>query len=328
MNKLTSISSLLFVFLLLVQGCIPVEPSKGENYLTEGTDNTSISSANNENMDEIKQQYLSQQEQDRREDKLLEAESNYNANPDSLPYIIWYGRRLAYLGRYQEAINVYSEGLRKFPRSYKLFRHRGHRYINVRQFDNAISDLQNAVFYATGAPHEVEQDGIPNALNKSLTNVHWNIWYHLALAYYMKGNYDKTISSLKQCIEYNKNADLEVKTTNWLYVTYRKIGNTDAADALISVIPSRMNLIGSDSRLYHDLIMLYRGFLSPDRIIRSHTVNGEIEANVGYGVGNWYLMEGQRESAINIFNRVMSASQKDSFGYIATQVELASLATL
>ncbi len=318
----------LIVFLLhfLVTNCIQVEPSRGENYLSENQITSTPSAITLSSGDqEVKQQYLSSQEQERRRRKLREAEADYNNNPDSLPNIIWYGRRLAYLGRYQEAINIYSEGLRKFPRSYKLYRHRGHRFITLKQFDQAIEDLANAAFYVTDAPIEIEPDGIPNALNKPLTTVHWNIWYHLGLSYYMKGNYDKAISSFKKCIEYNNNPDLEVKTTNWLYVTYRKIGNTDAADALISIIPSRMKLIGSDSRLYHDLIMLYRGFMTPDILVQRNTKGNELEANIGYGIGNWYLLEGQVESARNIFNRVLEGSQKDSFGYIATEVETGTL---
>lgn len=315
------------LILVLLARCIQVEPSKGENYLSQAEGDASLLSLSTAGADEqIKQKYLSQQEQERRQTKLLEAEADYNADPDNQENIIWYGRRLAYLGRYEEAINVFSEGLRKHPRSHKLYRHRGHRLLTLKELDQAIEDLSNAAFYATDAPHEVEPDGIPNALNKPLTNVHWNIWYHLGLAYYMKGNYDKAISSFRKCIQYSNNSDLEVKTSNWLYVTYRKIGNTDAADALISIIPSRMNLVGSDTRLYHDLIMLYRGFFTPEILIRRNTSNGELEANVGYGIGNWYLLEGQVESARNIFTRVLDGSQADSFGYIATELELAALA--
>ena len=312
--------------MLIVASCIEVTTSKGKDYLTANSPSPAIISSSSSNEEQIKSEYLSQQDLERRRNKLDEAESIFNTDPDNEENIVWYGRRLAYVGRYQDAVNVFTEGINKFPKSYKLYRHRGHRLITIRQFDQAIDDLQNAAFYALDIPaNEIEPDGIPNALNKPLSNVQWNIWYHLGLAYYMKGNYDKSISSFKKCLDYSNNNDLDVKTTNWLYVTYRKIGNTDAADALVSIIPSRMRLIETQTRIYHDLIMLYRGFVTPDILVRRNTRNGNLDADAGYGIGNWYLLEGQIESAQNIFNRTLEGTQRDAFGYIASEVELTTL---
>ena len=51
------------------------------------------------------------------ENKLTEAKLNFSkdASPDNL---IWLGRRLAYLGKYDEAIEIYSKGIIKYPVSY------------------------------------------------------------------------------------------------------------------------------------------------------------------------------------------------------------------
>ncbi|MDH5607847.1 MAG: tetratricopeptide repeat protein [Cyclobacteriaceae bacterium] len=308
------------------QRCIEVSPSKGPAYFEETNSTLSPATTSGQEIkgeEQFKQQNLTQQDLERRSTKLKEAEADYTRDPDNEDNIIWYGRRLAYLGRYQEAIAVYTEGLKKNPQSYKIYRHRGHRYITIRQFDNAIDDLQNAAFYASNAPNEIEPDGIPNSYNKPVSNIKWNIWYHMGLAYYLKGNYDKAISSYKKCMEYTNNNDLDVATTNWLYATYRKIGNTDAADALASIIPSRMRLI--ENRGYHDLIMMYRGFVSPDILIRRNTENNELNATIGYGIGNWYQLNGQKDNARAVFEKVTSSTQWDSFGYLAAEKELKNM---
>jgi tetratricopeptide (TPR) repeat protein len=319
----------ILAFAVALNSCIKVEPSLGDDYsaptvsvvkpVLEPTE-AELSTM------EIKEEYLSQQALEQRQEKLVDAEADFNEDPDNEENIIWYGRRLAYLGRYQDAINVFTEGLVKFPRSYKLRRHRGHRYLTTRQFDLAINDLTEAAFYTTGVPNEIEPDGIPNSLNRPLTNIKWNIWYHLGLSYYLKGNYDKAISSYKKCLEFATNDDLQVKTTNWLYVSYRKIGNNDASEALASLIHSNMNLIEGESRIYHDLIKLYREFVTPDILLRRYTSSGELNTIIGYGVGNFYLMGGDIEQAQAVLNRVIAGSQKDSFGYIASETELATLA--
>ena len=64
------------------------------------------------------------------------------ADPDDPDNIIWVGRRLGYLWRMSEAIAVYSEGIELHPDCARLYRHRGHRYISVRRFDDAIVDLE------------------------------------------------------------------------------------------------------------------------------------------------------------------------------------------
>src|SRR5687768_13528444 len=66
-----------------------------------------------------------------RELELLQALSDYDSDPESEDAIIWVGRRLAYLGRFNEAIGVFTRGLAHHPQSYKLLRHRGHRHITL-----------------------------------------------------------------------------------------------------------------------------------------------------------------------------------------------------
>ena len=327
MGRVKRAQKLILSLFILGQACIHVEPSRGENYVSEVGQNSNNESETVEiPEDDVKEEYLSKQDLEQRQRKLEQAEANYNANPDDEVNVIWFGRRLAYLGRYQEAVNVFSEGLIKNPSSYKLLRHRGHRLITLKKYDEAIEDLTEAVFFSNDAPFEIEPDGIPNTLNRPLTNVKWNIWYHLGLAYYLKGNYDKSISSYKQCMKFASNDDLRVKTTNWLYASYRKIGNDDAADALASLVSNNINLIEGESRIYNDLIKLYQGLVRADILIRRYTANGELNNIIGYGVGNFHLLEGNIQGAQNIFNRVIEGSHKDSFGYLATEADMSALA--
>src|SRR5687768_8088235 len=76
------------------------------------------------------------------EHQLAEARAGYDANPNDPEKIIWLGRRLAYPGRFKEAIDVFSEGIRKFPKDARFYRHRGHRYITLRRFDLALRDFK------------------------------------------------------------------------------------------------------------------------------------------------------------------------------------------
>jgi tetratricopeptide (TPR) repeat protein len=106
----------------------------------------------------------SEKSQAKLDSNLRVAQKNFDANPTEENYI-WLGRRLAYLAKYNEAIEIFSKGLEKFPKSYKLDRHRGHRYISTRKFDAAIKDLNKAVALMKDVPLEIEPDGQPNKIN-------------------------------------------------------------------------------------------------------------------------------------------------------------------
>ena len=52
----------------------------------------------------------------RQEALLAEASERLRRDPGDLDARIWVGRRTAYLGRYREAIQIYSEGVARDPR--------------------------------------------------------------------------------------------------------------------------------------------------------------------------------------------------------------------
>lgn len=316
--------------LLVLSSCIETQSSKGQSPPID-TPSTPASINRNQVISLtgalLPEKHLSERTQEQREKQLDEARLKYEQNPDSLENIIWFGRRLAYLGRYEDAIRIYSVGLDLFPNSYKLLRHRGHRYITTRRFDKAIEDLQRAAFYARPVKNALEPDGLPNRLNRPLSNNKFNIWYHLGIAYYLKGNYDKAISSFKQSQEYADNDDLQVAVVDWFYMTYRKIGNLAAAKDLIRPIGRRMDIIENYS--YHQRILMYKGQYEAQSLLANATSQDKsIHPTLGYGIGNYYLYNGEVAQATEIFEKILLSPEWDAFGYIATEVDMISLRNL
>ena len=78
----------------------------------------------------------------------------YKRNPDDVEAAIWLGRRTAYLGRFTEAIEIYTRAIETHPDEPRLYRHRGHRYITIRKPDLAIKDLQKAAELVEGSPDQ------------------------------------------------------------------------------------------------------------------------------------------------------------------------------
>ncbi|MBX2965677.1 MAG: tetratricopeptide repeat protein [Cyclobacteriaceae bacterium] len=253
------------------------------------------------------------------------ARKNFEENPSEENYI-WLGRREAYRYQYTEAIKIFTDGLEQYPGSYKLLRHRGHRYITVRDFSKAIADFQMAASFMPRQPLEIEPDGVPNKLNRPLSNTQFNVWYHLGLAHYLKGDYESAEKAYLQCLDVSDNDDLITATADWLYMTYRRMNKPEEAAKVLELIREDMNIIENDS--YHHQLQMYKGMLPPDDLLKVSGSNSDVDlalATQGYGVGNWYLCEGDTTRAVEIFRQVTSGKQFAAFGFIAAEADLKRL---
>ncbi|UCC73710.1 MAG: tetratricopeptide repeat protein [Gemmatimonadota bacterium] len=267
---------------------------------------------------------LSEEVRGDREARLAEARADYEADPNDADAIIWLGRRTAYLGEYREAIAIYSDGIAKHPDDPRMYRHRGHRYISVREFDDAIADLEHAAQLIAGTEDEVEPDGMPNARNIPTSTLHSNIWYHLGLAYYLEGDFENALRAYRECMKVSGNPDMLVATSHWLYMTLRRLDRGAAAAALLDPIDAGMDIIENDT--YHRLLLMYKGELDSEALLAEAQAAAGIEnATLGYGIGNWHYYNGRLEQAERVFRSVLRGPQWAAFGYIAAEADLERL---
>jgi tetratricopeptide (TPR) repeat protein len=253
------------------------------------------------------------------------AKNNFEADPSEENYI-WLGRREAYLYHYNDAIDIFSQGIEKFPESYKLFRHRGHRNISVREFSRAVADLQKAAALMPARPLEIEPDGQPNKLNIPLSTTQFNVWYHLGLAHYLKGDFESAAMAYNQCMQVSINDDLVCATADWMYMTLRRLGQEEEAKKILDRILDTMTIVENDS--YHLRLQMYKGRIPPDDLLKVSSDNPDVDlalATQGYGVGNWYLCKGDTVRAVEIFKQVTAGKHFSSFGFIAAEAELVRL---
>ncbi len=259
------------------------------------------------------------------EANLSAALQQYESNPEDPDALIWLGRRTAYLGRYREAVEVYTKGLEMHPGDPRILRHRGHRYISVRLLDQAIADLSRAAALIEGQPDEIEPDGIPNARNQPTSTTHSNIWYHLGLAHYLSGDFDKALGSYRNCLGVSRNDDMKVASLYWLYLTLQKLGRFEEARNQLSSVHLEMDII--ENHTYRDLLLLFKGERTPEQIL-GEDQDPLTSATAGYGVGCWHRFNGREPEAWATFERVVAGEQWAAFGYLAAEAELARQAGL
>ncbi len=256
------------------------------------------------------------------EAKLAEAKATLAAKPSDPDALIWVGRRTAYLGRYRDAIDVFTQGIAKFPRDARFYRHRGHRYITTRQFDRAIADFEKAAALVEGKPDEVEPDGQPNARNIPTSTLQFNIWYHLGLAHYLSGHFDRALDAYRSCMDVSKNPDAVVATTHWLYMTLRRLNRQIEAARVLTRISAQAEVI--ENAAYHRLVLMYKGELKPEALL-DQASSGLDKTTVTYGVANWHFYNNRRQDALKLLRTIVPGPQWAAFGAIAAEADLKRL---
>lgn len=254
---------------------------------------------------------------------LAVAKTNFEDDPSEDNYI-WYGRREGYLLHLDEAIRIFTDGIADYPDSYRLYRHRGHRYISLRKFDEAVADLERAALLMQGQPLETEPDGQPNKINQPLSTTQFNVWYHLGLARYLRGDFEGAIGAYVRCLEISQNDDSRVAVWDWLYMSLRRVGRLAEALKVLKPIPNGMTIVENES--YYTRLKMYKGWLTPDQVLTADSTSEDYDLNMatqGYGVGNWYYYNGDTAKATAVFEKVVSGKFFSAFGFIAAENELA-----
>ena len=254
-------------------------------------------------------------------EKFEAAKADYDRDPMAAENIIWYGRRSAYLGNYRKAIEIFTEGIEKHPQDPRMYRHRGHRYISIREFDRAIVDFEAAASLIEDWENRIEPDGLPNSQNIPLTTTHGNIWYHLGLAYYLKQDWENALRGFQNGYNLGGNDDNLVSTAHWIYMIYRRMGNPEEAAAALENISKDMTII--ENRSYHELCLLYKDEI---RIIDMLAADGDNPANaaVAYGLANWFYYNGNRAESDEMLARILAGTSWSSFGFIAAEADMDS----
>lgn len=230
------------------------------------------------------------------------AESLLALAPGDVGRIIELGIARSGVRQYREAIATYTRGLAIEPNNLLLYRYRGHRYISVREFDSAMADLVRG---------------------NRLDTTNYDIWYHLGIAHFVKGHFDAAADGFTQARRLAPNDNELAGSTDWLWMALGRAGR--AADAQAALAPIRDSMRITSATAYFQRLKLYRGLIGPEQVMTPADTADIAVATLAYGVGNWYLVNGDTARARDWFQRSIASGGWPAFGFIASEVELRRL---
>jgi len=234
---------------------------------------------------------------------VTKAQAALAADPRNVAKIIELGVAQSGARQFREAIATFTRGLAIEPNNALLLRWRGHRYLSVREFDNARADLVRG-----------------STIDPSI----YGIWYHLGIIQYIQGDFGAAAASFAKAQPIAPDPGELAGSTDWLWMSLSRAGRGADAKAMLDTKPeSRLPPIDN---AYTRRLQLYRGEIGPEKVITPADTDDVQIATLAYGLGNWYLVKGDKAKARESFERSVSTSGGwPGFGFIVSEVELRRL---
>ncbi|MDQ6611070.1 MAG: tetratricopeptide repeat protein [Gemmatimonadota bacterium] len=266
-----------------------------------------------------------------RERNLAAAAAALLVSPTNSDALLRYGVSLAALGRYREAIDTLAVGIRLFPNEPRFYRERAQQYLIVRRPALSIADFQKAALLMRSKPDEPDAIRQPNAVGAGgvrdfqPSTFHLSVWYNLAVALYVRGDYGNALLMLDSADISGPDNTARVAIAYWRYLSLKRTGRD--AEAVKTLAIANGNLDAGETVAYLRALQLFAGQTTADALLpkRGAETTTANEAVVSYGVSMYYLFGGQKAVAREIWKRMMDTNAWPSHGVLSAESELERL---
>ncbi len=243
---------------------------------------------------------------------VAEAEKSLAADPKNPDLLMKLAQAQISVWQDHEAVATLTRALELKPNDAALLTERGHRELPLRQFARAAADLNRAV--------KID----PNRMDA---------YYHLGLAYYFQRQFSEAAAAFRKAAQHAPNSDELINCTNWVYAASRRSGETTDAARAVDVITPAMKNQAPHTEHYLNLVRLFQGRKDEAAILPPEPPRGNADDEaelrfdtVAYGIGNWYLYNGNAAKAQEYFERVLKGHVWITWGFIGSEVEVARAA--
>lgn len=231
------------------------------------------------------------------------AERALAADPKNVDKVIALGIAQAGIRDMRGAIATFTKGIAIAPNNALLYRWRGHRYLSVRELDKAEADFKKGL---------------------SLDSTVYGIWFHLGIVRYVRGDFAGAADAFTRAQPRAPDPGELAGSTDWLWMSLSRAGRGAEAKAMLDRHPDSLKVADQEYG-YVKRLRLYRGEVTPERLITKTDTADTQAATLNYGLGNWYLLKGDKAKARAAFEKAIASGGWPAFGFIVSEAELRRL---
>jgi len=224
------------------------------------------------------------------------------ANPKDVNLIIALGTAQAGIRDMRGAIQTFTRGLDVVPNNPLLYRWRGHRHLSLRELDLALDDFSKGL---------------------KIDSTVYGIWYHLGIVKFVRGDFNGAADAFKRAQPRAPDAGELAGSTDWLWMSLSRAGKGAEAKAMLARRPDSLK---TDPEYgYTKRLRMYRGEVTPEKLITKTDTADVQAATLNFGLGNWYLIKGDTAKAKVAFEKSIASGGWPGFGFIVSEAELKRL---
>ena len=231
---------------------------------------------------------------------IARAERALAADPRNVARIIDLGVAQSGARQFREAIATFTRGLEIAPNDPLLYRWRGHRYLSVRDFDKAMTDLTRGA---------------------KIDSTIYGIWYHLGIVRFARGDFAGAADAFARGQGRAPDASELTGATDWLWMSLSRAGRAAEATAMLARRPDSLPATNAYARR----LKLYRGEIGPVQVFTPADTADVQVATLAFGLGNWYVVRGDTARSKSWFERSVKSGGWPGFGFIISEIELRRL---
>jgi hypothetical protein len=149
----------------------------------------------------------------------------------------------------------------------------------------------------------------------------YGIDYHLGVLSYLRGDFAGAAQAFARAQPRAPDAGELAGSTDWLWMSLQRAGRAADAAAMLARRPDSL----ATTAAYAQRLRLYRGEITPEQVLGPGDTTDVAVATLSYGVGNWYLVQGDTTRAREWFRRSVASGGWPAFGFMASEAELRRL---
>jgi tetratricopeptide (TPR) repeat protein len=247
-------------------------------------------------------------------DAIVAARAALNGNYRDVQKVIALGVAQSGARQFREAIATFTRGLTALPATGRnakdeamLLRWLGHRYLSVREFAKADADLTRGL---------------------ALDGTNYGILFHLGVLRFHGGRFAEAAALFARAQPIAPDGGERAGSTDWLYMSLSRAGRVAEANAMLDkrIDQQPDPKPAPPGYAYVSRLRLYRGEITPAQLILDGEVDDVNISTLSYGLGNWYMVQGDTANARRAWERAVQSGGWPGFGFNVAEAELRRLA--